>query len=78
MQNDTALPALIERLSDADEHIMVRHEAAEALGAIGNLEAKPVLEEFLHDENPEVAESCEVALDLLNWCATSEWEVAEW
>ena len=78
MQNDTALPALIERLSDADEHIMVRHEAAEALGAIGNLEAKPVLEEFLHDENPEVAESCEVALDLLNWCATSEWEEAEW
>ena len=78
MQNDTALPALIERLSDAEEHIMVRHEAAEALGAIGNLEAKPVLEEFLHDENPEVAESCEVALDLLNWCATSEWEVAEW
>ena len=57
MQNDTALPALIERLSDAEEHIMVRHEAAEALGAIGNLEAKPVLEEFLHDENPEVAEA---------------------
>ena len=57
---------------------MVRHEAAEALGAIGNLKAKPVLEEFLHDENPEVAESCEVALDLLNWCSTSEWENAEW
>ena len=78
MQNDTALPALIERLSDAGEHIMVRHEAAEALGAIGNLKAKPVLEEFLHDENPEVAESCEVAIDLLDWCSTSEWENAEW
>ncbi|MCH1423458.1 MAG: HEAT repeat domain-containing protein [Candidatus Poseidoniaceae archaeon] len=77
MQNDTALPSLIERLSDAGEHIMVRHEAAEALGAIGNLSAKPVLEEFLHDENPEVAESCEVAIDLLNWCATSEWEQLE-
>ena len=78
MQNDVALPALIERLADGKEHIMVRHEAAEALGAIGNLDAKPVLEQFLDDENPEVSESCEVALDLLNWCATPEWEKAEW
>ena len=74
MQNDVALPALIERLSDLDEHIMVRHEAAEALGAIGNISAKPVLEEFLNDSNIEVAESCEVAIDLLNWCSTAEWE----
>ena len=78
MQNDVALPALIERLADDSEHIMVRHEAAEALGAIGNLDAKPVLEQFLNDVNPEVSESCEVALDLLNWCATPEWEKAEW
>ena len=78
MQNDVALPALIERLSDSKEHIMVRHEAAEALGAIGNLSARPILEEFLNDENPEVAESCEVALDLLRWCSSEEWDNAEW
>tara|TARA_B100000459_G_scaffold67415_1_gene37221 strand:- start:1289 stop:1777 length:489 start_codon:yes stop_codon:yes gene_type:complete len=78
MQNEVALPALIDRLADVDEHIMVRHEAAEALGAIGNPDAKPVLKQFLDDENIEVSESCEVALDLLNWCATPEWEKAEW
>ena len=47
---------------------MVRHEAAEALGAIGDRAARPVLEEFLLDELPEVSESCEVALDLLDLC----------
>ncbi len=78
MQNSVAVPTLIERLSDLDEHIMVRHEAAEAMGAIGDLSAKPVLERFLNDENIEVAESCEVALDLLNWCQTTEWEEASW
>ncbi|MDG1546347.1 MAG: HEAT repeat domain-containing protein [Candidatus Poseidoniaceae archaeon] len=78
MQNSVAVPTLIERLSDLDEHIMVRHEAAEAMGAIGDISAKPVLERFLNDENIEVAESCEVALDLLNWCQTTEWEEASW
>ncbi|MBT60367.1 MAG: hypothetical protein CMA63_02290 [Euryarchaeota archaeon] len=78
MQNSAALPSLIERLSDPDEHLMVRHEAAEALGAIGNMDAKPALEQFLEDENPEVAESCEVALDLLNWCASPQWEDTKW
>ncbi len=68
MQDAFAVPTLIERLSDAEEHVMVRHEAAEALGAIGDRTARPILEEFLHDENPEVAESCEVALDLLAIC----------
>jgi deoxyhypusine monooxygenase len=78
MQNNVALPTLIERLSDLEEHIMVRHEAAEAMGAIGDHSAKPILERFLGDENIEVAESCEVALDLLNWCRTAEWEDTSW
>ena len=58
-------------LSDSSEHVMVRHEAAEALGAIGNVDAIPILSEFLHDEHIEVSESCEVALDLLNWVHNS-------
>ncbi|MFL2949650.1 MAG: HEAT repeat domain-containing protein [Candidatus Poseidoniaceae archaeon] len=78
MQNPTALPTLIERLSDEHEHIMVRHEAAEAMGAIGDLTAKPILQAHLQDPNPEVAESCEVALDLLNWCASPKWEKTTW
>ena len=71
MQMDEALPALIDRLSDVDEHVMVRHEAAEALGAIGNLTAQPILERYLSDSCIEVSESCEVALDLLDWVAKS-------
>lgn len=78
MQNTVALPTLFERLSDLEEHIMVRHEAAEAMGAIGDISAIPILERFLNDENIEVAESCEVALDLLNWYQTIEWEEASW
>ena len=71
MQMEEALPALVGRLSDVDEHVMVRHEAAEALGAIGDLSAKPILERFLSDSYIEVSESCEVALDLLDWVAKS-------
>ncbi len=62
-----AIPVLTDVLATEDEHVMVRHEAAEALGAIGDESARAVLERFLSDPHPEVAESCEVALDLLDW-----------
>ena len=45
---------------------MVRHEAAEAIGAIGCLSTKSILEKFVNHELPEISESCEVALDLLS------------
>ena len=78
MQNPVALPTLVERLQDENEHIMVRHEAAEAMGAIGHASSKPVLEAHLSDPHPEVAESCEVALDLLKWCESPQWEKTTW
>jgi len=65
MQNNHALPILENVLSDEKEHVMVRHEAAEALGAIGDLKAKKTLEKYLEHNLPEISESCEVALDLL-------------
>ncbi len=71
MQMDEALPTLIRILSDNNEHVMVRHEAAEALGAIGNHKAIPTLKKFLSDEHIEVSESCEVALDLMDWVQNS-------
>lgn len=74
MGDNHALPALIDRLADPEEHVMVRHEAAEALGAIGDEAGRPVLEQFLHDPAPEVSESCEVAIDLLNWVNSSDME----
>lgn len=67
-----ALPVLSRVLATDGEHIMVRHEAAEALGAIGDERARSVLEQHLADPNPEVSESCEVALDLLDWVNSHE------
>lgn len=73
MQNPRALPTLWERLEDEEEHVMVRHEAAEAMGAIGDGRSRPVLERFLTHPAAEISESCEVALDLLDWCERAEW-----
>ncbi|MGB0700209.1 MAG: HEAT repeat domain-containing protein [Candidatus Poseidoniaceae archaeon] len=74
MQNEAAISRLIEVLSDENEHVMVRHEAAEALGAIGNYDVKPTLEKFVNHPMPEIAESCEVAIDLLDWCKSKEYQ----
>ena len=67
MQDDHAVPHLISRLEDLKEDVMVRHEAAEALGAIGNAD----------DEEVVVAESCEVAIDLLNWVSSDKLDYAD-
>lgn len=67
MQDSHAVPYLIERLSDMNEDLMVRHEAAEALGAIGDRVAMGTLKSFRYDSEPVIAESCEVAIDLLEW-----------
>ncbi len=72
-----ALPYLVKVLATEDEHVMVRHEAAEALGAIGDERGRPVLERFLQDPNPEVSESCEVALDLLDWVNSESMDYTE-
>ncbi len=72
MQDDHAVPHLISRLEDLEEDVMVRHEAAEALGAIGNRVAMSTLEKFAEDDEIVVAESCEVAIDLMNWVSSDK------
>jgi deoxyhypusine monooxygenase len=67
MGDPHAVPFLTAVLRKEGEHVMVRHECAEALGAIGQPESVPVLRQYLSDPNPEVSESCEVALDLIAW-----------
>lgn len=52
-------------LSDAGEDAMVRHEAAEALGAIADERALALLAAHAADAEPIVADSCLVALDML-------------
>ena len=70
MQDGHAVHHLIERLEDKDEDVMVRHEAAEALGAIGDMTALATLERFKEDPEEVVADSCEVAIDLLEWISS--------
>ncbi|XP_010262263.1 PREDICTED: deoxyhypusine hydroxylase-B-like [Nelumbo nucifera] len=63
MQDVDAVPALQEVLNDLSLHPIVRHEAAEALGAIGLESNIPILKKsLLSDPAQEVRETCELAL----------------
>ncbi len=77
MQDSAAVPHLIDRLADENEDVMVRHEAAEALGAIGDRTALATLEKFVDDDAVVVAESCEVALDLLEYVSSKRLNYAD-
>uniref|UniRef100_M4BUQ3 Deoxyhypusine hydroxylase n=1 Tax=Hyaloperonospora arabidopsidis (strain Emoy2) TaxID=559515 RepID=M4BUQ3_HYAAE len=72
MENPVVVPALKEVLLDETQHRMVRHEAAEALGAIGTIECEEILTEHLKDNVPVVRESCAVALDILDYWAPTK------
>ena len=63
--NEIARKALFECLEDPNEHAMVRHEAAEAIGSRGGEGAEAILRKYLACEDRVVSESCEVALDML-------------
>lgn len=63
LQSPSTLATLETSLRNKAEHPMVRHEAAEAIGAIGTTEALTLLKEFEKDPSRIVAESCHVALD---------------
>ncbi|KAF3957396.1 hypothetical protein ACB098_12G131400 [Castanea mollissima] len=64
MQDADAIPALIALLNDLSLHPIVRHEAAEALGAIGLESNVLVLKNSLvSDPAQEVRETCELALN---------------
>lgn len=56
---------------------MVRHEAAEALGSLGNEEGvEEILKKFLHDKETVVRESVIVALDMAEYEKSNETEYA--
>ncbi|KAH9509730.1 Asparagine synthetase domain-containing protein 1 [Bulinus truncatus] len=67
MQNTHAIPHLIKVLEDRSENAMVRHEAGEALGAIGDSTALEVLKQFVNDPVVEVAETCQLAVHRIQW-----------
>jgi deoxyhypusine monooxygenase len=72
MKDDAAIPVLIKVLKDVNQAPMVRHEAGEALGAIGNPNCIDILAEYSKDPVVEVAETCEIALDRIKWLQEQE------
>lgn len=58
VQSEVAIPELRSRLIKVDENCMVRHECAEALGAIGTDECEQLLKEYAKD-----SEVCRFKLD---------------
>ncbi|KAL7641254.1 UNVERIFIED_CONTAM: hypothetical protein RMT77_008392 [Armadillidium vulgare] len=67
MGNPIAIPILIKVLEDVKEDPMVRHEAGEALGAIGCPSAENILKRYCNDPVTEVAETCDLALCRIQW-----------
>ena len=76
MKEPVVVPALSRSLRDLSEEAMVRHECAEALGAIATDECLEILREFRGDSERVVRESCEVALDMLDYEKSSEFQYA--
>lgn len=74
MQDKYAIDTLSRVLADCSQEPMVRHEAGEALGAIGAQESVNILKEYLNDPVIEVAETCQLALQRLNWLKSQEEE----
>lgn len=67
-RQEYALDPLVKVLADPNQQAMVRHEAAEALGAIGNKKALPILKEYVTKDSSEVVrQTCELAIERINW-----------
>lgn len=77
LAHPASIPALTAALSNTEEASMVRHEAAEALGSLGNEEGvEEILKKFLHDKETVVRESVIVALDMAEYEKSNETEYA--
>jgi deoxyhypusine monooxygenase len=77
LSHPASIPALTAALSNLEEASMVRHEAAEALGSLGEEEGvEEVLKSFLHDKEKVVRESVIVALDMAEYEQSGQAEYA--
>ncbi|MCJ1465931.1 deoxyhypusine hydroxylase [Pseudocyphellaria aurata] len=77
LSHPASIPSLIATLSDTKEESMVRHEAAEALGSLGDEEGvEDVLKRFLDDPEQVVRDSVIVALDMAEFEKNGEKEYA--
>lgn len=62
MQDPLAIPKLESILSNTSEEAVVRHEAAEALAAIGLSSSIDILKAYVDDPVTEVSETCQLAV----------------
>ncbi|XP_028627623.1 deoxyhypusine hydroxylase isoform X2 [Grammomys surdaster] len=76
MRDPRAVPVLVAVLQDRNQEPMVRHEAGEALGAIGNPEVLGLLKQYSTDPVVEVAETCQLAIGRLEWLQQHPGEAA--
>jgi len=76
LQDQCSISVLAENLKDANENEMVRHECAEALGAIATDECIDLLKKYLDDDKRVVKESCIVALDMCEYENSPEFQYA--
>ncbi|KAJ5908895.1 Deoxyhypusine hydroxylase [Penicillium taxi] len=77
-RNPDSVSYLQHVLKDAEEDAMCRHEAAEALGALGYVESLDILKKLRDDQNEleVIRETCDIAVDRILW-ENSEERAAE-
>ncbi|KXT03247.1 hypothetical protein AC578_4770 [Pseudocercospora eumusae] len=77
LSHPASIPALTECLGDLKEASMVRHEAAEALGSLGEEEGvEETLKRFLDDPEQVVRDSIVVALDMAEYEKSGQMDYA--
>jgi len=77
LSHPASIPSLISTLSNTQEESMVRHEAAEALGSLGDEEGvEDILRGFLDDPEQVVRDSVVVALDMAEFEKSGQIEYA--
>ena len=77
LSHPASIPSLVNILSNTKEESMVRHEAAEALGSLGEEDGiEDILRQFLEDPEQVVRDSVVVALDMAEYEKNGEMEYA--
>lgn len=76
LQDESSVKYLQSSLENCNENEMVRHECAEALGAIATEECMDILNKYLKDDKRVVKESCEIALDMCEYENSPEFQYA--
>jgi deoxyhypusine monooxygenase len=77
LSHPASIPSLTECLGNTQEASMVRHEAAEALGSLGDeAGVEETLKKFINDPEQVVRDSIIVALDMAEFERNGEMEYA--